>query len=83
MSYFIIIRGPLGSGKTTISKQLSKLLNAEHILSVKFEKHLKGNPKALAEYEKLKSKADGQSIRKYYTLKTIFINKILKRLNTI
>lgn len=31
MSYFIIIRGPLGSGKTTISKQLSKLLGAEHI----------------------------------------------------
>jgi tRNA uridine 5-carbamoylmethylation protein Kti12 len=31
MSYFIIIRGPLVSGKTTISKQLSKLLNAEHI----------------------------------------------------
>ncbi len=31
MSYFIIIRGPLCSGKTTISKQLSKLLGAEHI----------------------------------------------------
>jgi len=31
MSYFIIIRGPLGSGKTTISKQLSKILGAEHI----------------------------------------------------
>lgn len=31
VNYFIIIRGPLGSGKTTISKQLSKFLNAEHI----------------------------------------------------
>ncbi|MFH1564681.1 MAG: AAA family ATPase [bacterium] len=31
MSYFIIIRGPLGCGKTTISKQLSKILNAKHI----------------------------------------------------
>lgn len=47
--------------------------------SVKFEKYLKGNPQTLAEYERLKSKANGQSIRKYYTLKTIFINKILNR----
>ncbi|MBI4232037.1 ATP-binding protein [Candidatus Peregrinibacteria bacterium] len=31
MSYYIIIRGPLGSGKTTISKKLSNILNAEHI----------------------------------------------------
>lgn len=31
MSYFIIIRGPLGSGKTTISKRLASILNAEHI----------------------------------------------------
>lgn len=32
MNYFIIIRGPLGSGKTTISKELSRILPAEHIL---------------------------------------------------
>ncbi len=32
MSYFIIIRGPLGSGKTTISKELASILNAEHIV---------------------------------------------------
>lgn len=51
--------------------------------SVKFEKYLKNNPKALAEYERLKSQAGGQSIRQYYTFKIIFINKILKRLNTI
>ncbi len=31
MSYFIIIRGPLGSGKTTISKELAEKLNALHI----------------------------------------------------
>jgi len=31
MSYFIIIRGPLGSGKTTISEKLAKNLNAELI----------------------------------------------------
>lgn len=31
MSYYIIIRGPLGSGKTTISRALANSLNAEHI----------------------------------------------------
>jgi len=31
MTYFIIIRGPLGCGKTTIVKRLTKILNAEHI----------------------------------------------------
>jgi len=31
MTYFIIIRGPLGCGKTTIAKRLSKILNAEYI----------------------------------------------------
>ncbi|MCX6779273.1 MAG: GrpB family protein [Candidatus Magasanikbacteria bacterium] len=45
--------------------------------SIKFEKHLKNNPKALQEYEKLKIKANGLSVKEYYTLKTIFINKIL------
>lgn len=31
MTYYIIIRGPLGCGKSTVSKELSKILNAEHI----------------------------------------------------
>ena|SRR3989338_1987205 len=31
MSYYIIIRGPLGSGKTTISKQLAQAINLEYI----------------------------------------------------
>lgn len=31
MSYFIIIRGALGCGKTTISKKLANILKAEHI----------------------------------------------------
>lgn len=30
MSYFVIIRGPLGCGKTTIAKKLSKILKAEY-----------------------------------------------------
>jgi len=31
MSYFIVIRGPLGIGKTTIARALAKKLNAEYI----------------------------------------------------
>ena len=31
VSYYIIIRGPLGVGKSTISERLAKLLGAEHI----------------------------------------------------
>lgn len=31
MSYFIIIRGPLGCGKTTIAKKVAKTLGAEYI----------------------------------------------------
>lgn len=46
--------------------------------SVKFEKYLKQNSDALNEYEKLKNDTKGVSTKKYYTAKTIFINKILK-----
>lgn len=45
--------------------------------SVKFEKYLKNNSGALKDYERLKSKSSGLSVKKYYTLKTAFINKIL------
>jgi len=31
MNYFIIIRGPLGVGKSTIAKKLAKILDAEYI----------------------------------------------------
>jgi len=31
MSYYIIIRGHLGCGKTTIAKKLARILNAKHI----------------------------------------------------
>lgn len=31
MSYYIIIRGPLGSGKTTLSKKLASSIHAEYI----------------------------------------------------
>jgi predicted kinase len=31
MAYFIIIRGPLGCGKSTIAKRLAKILKAEYV----------------------------------------------------
>ena len=31
MSYFVIIRGPLGIGKSSLAKELSKILGAEYI----------------------------------------------------
>jgi len=45
--------------------------------SVKFEKYLKNNPTALRNYEKLKAKCNGFSVRQYYKIKTEFINKII------
>ena len=40
MSYYIIIRGPLGSGKSTISKKLARILGAKcvHVDGI-LEKH--------------------------------------------
>lgn len=40
MSYYIIIRGPLGSGKSTISEKLAQLLDAKHVhVDEVLEKH--------------------------------------------
>ncbi len=40
MSYYIIIRGPLGSGKSTISEKLAHLLDAKHVhMDEVLEKH--------------------------------------------
>ncbi len=45
----------------------------------KFENFLKHSPKYLNEYERIKKKYDGFSVRQYYTVKTKFINKILNK----
>jgi predicted kinase len=40
MAFFIIIRGPLGVGKSTIAERLSKVLNAEYVsIDLVLEKH--------------------------------------------
>ena len=40
MSYFIVIRGPLGVGKTTASKELARVLDGEHIsIDILLEEH--------------------------------------------
>lgn len=40
MAYYIIIRGPLGIGKTTIARKLAEILNADYIsMDVLLEKH--------------------------------------------
>ncbi|MGA7860989.1 MAG: ATP-binding protein [Thermoplasmata archaeon] len=31
MSYYVLIRGPLGSGKSTVSERLAKILRAEYV----------------------------------------------------
>lgn len=56
MAYYIIIRGPLGCGKSTVSKELAKELNAEHI-SV---------DRVLDEYNLTKNREDGYISQKSF-----------------
>jgi len=56
------------------------LINKESggwIRSVKFEKYLKEDPRALKEYRILKEEGNGLSVREYYRRKFEFINKVL------
>ena len=46
--------------------------------SIKFERRLKNNPKALKAYEKLKLDNAGKTTKGYYTKKIEFINKVLE-----
>ena len=40
MAFYIVLRGPAGSGKTTISKKLAEIYNAHHINIDKLKKNL-------------------------------------------
>lgn len=46
---------------------------------LKFENYLKNNCNALSEYEKLKKRCDGFSVREYYKEKINFINEVLEK----
>ena len=56
MTYYIIIRGPLGSGKSTISSKLSKKLHAEHF----------SIDRVLDEYSLTKDKEEGYISQKSF-----------------
>ncbi|MFA6255239.1 MAG: ATP-binding protein [Patescibacteria group bacterium] len=56
MSFYIIIRGPLGCGKSTISEKLSKILNAEYFAV----------DRVLDEYDLTKDKEDGYISQKSF-----------------
>jgi GrpB-like predicted nucleotidyltransferase (UPF0157 family) len=47
--------------------------------SEKFDRELRGNPKILEEYRKLKESGHGLNCREYYRRKTEFINKVLQK----
>lgn len=65
MSFYIIIRGPLGCGKSTISEKLSKVLNAEYFAV----------DMVLDEYDLTKDKEDGYISQKSF----IKANEIIAR----
>lgn len=63
MNYFIIIRGPLGSGKTTIAKKLSKILEGKYFAV----------DRILDKYNLTKDKEDGYISQKSF----LKVNEIL------
>lgn len=72
MSYYIIIRGPLGSGKSTISNELCKRIHAEHI----------SIDKVLDEHNLTKDKEEGYiSQKSFKKANKIIIPKIKEILN--
>ncbi|MBU1074773.1 AAA family ATPase [Patescibacteria group bacterium] len=56
MSYYIIIRGPLGCGKTIISKKLAKTINAKYL----------GVDRVLDEHKLISDKEDGYISQKSF-----------------
>ncbi|MBU2236002.1 ATP-binding protein, partial [Patescibacteria group bacterium] len=56
MNFYIIIRGPLGCGKTTISKKLAKTINAKYL----------GVDRVLDEHKLISDKEDGYISQKSF-----------------
>lgn len=72
MSYYIIIRGPLGSGKSTISNELCKKLHVEHI----------SIDNVLDEYNLTKDKEEGYiSQKSFKKVNEIIVPKIKEMLS--
>jgi len=72
MSYFIIIRGPLGCGKSTIAERLARLLHAEHIPI----------DRVLDEYGLTKDKEEGYiSQKSFLKANELVISKVKKILD--
>lgn len=62
------------------------LINKKHdgwTNGVKFEEYLKSHPKDLDKYKKLKENGNGLTVREYYRRKNEFINRILKKTDSI
>jgi len=70
MSYYIIIRGPLGCGKSTISEQLSKEMGAKHYAV----------DKVLDDHDLTKDKEEGYISQKSFFKANEIIAKDAKRL---
>ncbi len=70
MSYYIIIRGPAGSGKSTIAKRLAKELNSFYL---NFDK-------VLAEHKLDKIEGDGISTKNFIKGNKLILDDVRKRI---
>jgi len=72
MKYYIIIRGPLGIGKTTIAKELSKKIKAEYI----------AYDRIIDEYELHKDQEEGYiSQKSFFKVNEIVIKQVNSAIN--
>lgn len=68
MSFYVLIRGPLGCGKSTISKKIAELINAEYI----------NIDEILAKYELDQDKEDGYISQKSFKKANELISPYVK-----
>lgn len=72
MSFYIIISGPLGVGKSTISKRLAKILDAEYVpIDPILEKH---------GLDKVEEGAEGISTKNFIKADNIILPKIKEKM---